>query len=280
MIPADPELSTLPASRLPLPEFAALFMRAYADYLVPLHLDEAAVVSMIRTWDLSLDDSRVLMRTGVCVGFACLAVRAERGWIGGMGVPPEHRGHRVGEAAMCAVLDVARARGLTGVRLEVLSGNDIARALYERLGFVTTRMLEIWSLDPLTPASAYVRIIESCSVVEVLAAPGPGRAPEAPWQRAAASIVNMQAHGAPIEAFRARRAGRVDGTLIAARSGGRVSVLALDAAPEVTDALLAIASAGMPLRFVNVAEDDPHREALLARGGHVDLRQHEMLWQP
>jgi ribosomal protein S18 acetylase RimI-like enzyme len=280
MTNATHALETVPADRLALPDFAALFMRAYSDYMVPLHLDEAAVASMIRNWDLSLADSRVVLNAGTPVAFACLAIRGDRGWIGGMGVPPEHRGHRLGEVAMRAVLDAARARGLASVGLEVLSGNDIARHLYERLGFETTRMLDIWSLDPLAEPAAHARVVESCSVVEALAAPAPGRAPEAPWQRAAASIVKMQAHGAPLEAFATRTAGTIDGIVILARAGGRASVLALDAVPDATDALLVAASAGMPLRLVNVAEDDPHRSAIVARGGRVDLRQYEMCWRP
>ncbi len=280
MTPSHHALETVPADRLSMPDFAGLFMRAYSDYLVPLHLDEAAVASMIRNWDLSLADSRVVLSADTPVAFACLAIRGERGWIGGMGVPPEHRGHRLGEVAMRAVLDAARQRGLARVGLEVLSGNDIARLLYERLGFEATRMLDIWSLDPLTGQARPARAIETCSVVEALSAPAPGRAPEAPWQRAAASIVNMQAHGAPLEAFATHTSGVIDGVVILARAGGRASVLALDAVPEATDALLAAASAGMPLRYVNVAEDDPHRSAILERGGRVDLRQYEMCWRP
>ena len=199
----DPALSLVPADRIALGELAALFARAYSDYLVPLHLDEPALRSMIRNWDLSLADSRVVLQGGVPVAFACLAVRGNQGWVGGMGVPPEHRGHRLGEVAMRAILDAARERGLAQVGLEVLYGNDHARELYLRLGFETIRSLEIWSVDPLLTPAAGTRVVEPCSVVEALATAGPGRAPFAPWQRTTASIANMQAHGATLEAFTA-----------------------------------------------------------------------------
>ena len=276
----DPALSLVPADRIALGELASLFARAYSDYLVPLHLDEPALRSMIRNWDLSLADSRVVLHGGVPVAFACLAVRGDQGWVGGMGVPPEHRGHRLGEVAMRAILDAARERGLAQVGLEVLYGNDHARELYLRLGFETIRSLEIWSVDPLLTPAAGTRVVEPCSVVEALATAGPGRAPFAPWQRTTASIANMQAHGATLEAFTTSHAGTLDGVLIAARAGDRASVLSLDAVPDAVDSLLVAASAGAPLRLVNVAEDDPQREALIARGGRVDLRQYEMLWRP
>src|SRR5258706_76588 len=87
---------------------------------------------------------------------AMLAVRGSRGWIGGMGTRPGARRHGLGKAAMIAALESAWSRGLVRVELEVLVENLQAIALYERLGFVDQRRLEVWerpaSLAPPAPA--------------------------------------------------------------------------------------------------------------------------------
>lgn len=53
----------------------------------------------------------------------------------GIFVRAEARGMGVGTALLNAVIDEARARGCTEVRLDVIDSNPQARALYERVGF-------------------------------------------------------------------------------------------------------------------------------------------------
>lgn len=53
----------------------------------------------------------------------------------GIFVAPEARGHGVGTELLAAVAAEARRRGYAEVRLDVVDGNDRARALYEREGF-------------------------------------------------------------------------------------------------------------------------------------------------
>ncbi len=56
----------------------------------------------------------------------------------GMWVAPAERGRGTGGRLTRAVLDDARVRGATSVGLWVTEGNDSARTLYQRLGFVYT----------------------------------------------------------------------------------------------------------------------------------------------
>jgi GNAT superfamily N-acetyltransferase len=52
-----------------------------------------------------------------------------------VGVLPEHRGRGIGRALLRAIEDEARRRGACKVTLEVLSGNERAKALYLALGY-------------------------------------------------------------------------------------------------------------------------------------------------
>ena len=59
-----------------------------------------------------------------------------------LAVLASHRGQRVGERLLVTVEEIARQRGACKVTLEVLSGNQSANRLYQRVGFAG------YQLDP------------------------------------------------------------------------------------------------------------------------------------
>lgn len=242
----------VPADTFELVQLAALFNAGYEGYFVPMHVDAAALGSMIEAWDIDLARSRVATGLDAPVGIANLAVRGERGWIGGLGVVPAARRSGVGRRLMEAVLEGAPP----AVSLEVIEQNEAAIRLYESLGFEVTRILEVWSLTAEAPA-AHARSVE----------PAPLGQSGLPWQRDDASL---PAGFERIEVENAAALIRV--------AGPRVSVLQLEAADETAaEELLAAARArGDSLHYVNVPEGDPASAALEALGGQLDLRQFEM----
>jgi GNAT superfamily N-acetyltransferase len=234
-------VNIVPAGQFDDEQLAALMTAGYEGYFVPMHIDAAAFRYIVETWDIDLARSRVVEGAGICN----LAVRGDRGWIGGIGVVPAARRGGIGRTLMEAVL----AEAPPVVTLEVLEQNEPAIRLYESLGFERTRVLEVWSLKE--PPLVEARSVE----------PAPLGQQDLPWQRDDASL--------PTGYERID----VDGGAMLYRGG---SVLQLDAPDAETAAKLL--SRGTALQFVNVPEGDVASAALRELGGSLDLRQFELCY--
>ena len=256
-----------PASRFSLAELAAIFNAGYEGYFTPLTLDEAGFRFMVTTCDDDLDASRVLLVDGEPAGICKLGIRRDRGWIGGLGVAAAHRGKGLGEALMREVIDVARARGLRELWLEVLTPNAPAFALYRKLGFETVRDVEVWALE--SRVAQPQETVSSVPLEQAQTRIARERGQREPWQRADESV----AHYEDVEALESER-----GVILFKRSGERISLLQAvaddeDGARELIEALPADASA---LHWLNGPEGDPFNAAIASLGGTRTWTQHEM----
>ncbi len=70
-------------------------------------------------------------------------VENERFLMDGLFVAPEARGKGVGTALLDAVIDEAKRRGYTQVRLDVVDTNPRAKALYRHVGFKELKTVKI-----------------------------------------------------------------------------------------------------------------------------------------
>lgn len=77
----------------------------------------------------------VLMQDGQALAYAGMMTVLDEGQITNVATHPEHRSRGLGGAVLTALLDGARARGLSQISLEVRRSNRDAIALYERAGF-------------------------------------------------------------------------------------------------------------------------------------------------
>jgi GNAT superfamily N-acetyltransferase len=245
------------ARTLSIAERAELFTAAYEGYVVPMHIDEAALAWMQEKFDFDVDASQIAFLDGEPVGLANLAVRERDAWVGGIGVVPAARRTGIGEALMRALQEEARGRGVERVWLEVIVENTGARTLYEKLGYGQMQDVEVWTL----PASE-----GDHAGREVPAAEAKAQLPERhePWQRADGTLSHyddlrglVTDDGAMLFCVRSsaqlqRYAGEPEPLLGALRTFGDVYVL-------------------------NLPADDPAAAVLDELGGSVVLRQHEML---
>lgn len=78
---------------------------------------------------------------GSVLAAALLAIRGRRGWIGGFGVAPEHRGRGYATQLLHTIEETARERGLRSIQLEVLADNLPAIQAYRGAGFEIVRTL-------------------------------------------------------------------------------------------------------------------------------------------
>ena len=256
-----------PASRFTHAELAAIFNAGYEGYFTPFTLDEAAFRFMVTTFDDDLDASRVAVVEGEPAGICKLAIRADRGWIGGLGVAAAQRGKGLGETLMREVIDVAGTRGLRELWLEVLTPNAPAIALYEKLGFETVRDVEVWTL---AQREARQHDVRSVPLEQAHARIARERRQREPWQRADESV----AHYEDVEALESER-----GAILFKRTGERVSLLQGVAADEegARELIEALPSEASALHWLNGPEGDPFNAAIGSLGGTKAWTQHEML---
>lgn len=209
----------------------------------------------------------------------------ERGWIGGFGIAPSHRGRGLAAGLMREQLEVARESGVLHVQLEVLTQNWAARS-YERAGFVTTRRLLVLQ-GTLARAGAHA---EDAVPGAVWRAPGdlPDLAGQLRRLHAAyASAWTREPHSAlsDTNGLRCLASGSADAleAVLLLREHGDALQVVDAAACNATAAHRLVAEMtfeylGRELRLVNEPEGSPLANAC-ARAGLVEvLAQYEMHW--
>ena len=248
----------------------AAFARAYEDYVVPLRFDSERLRLHVDAHDIALAHSPLWRdRAGGFVALAMLGIRGDRGWIGGFGLAPAHRGRGLSHPLCAEVIDRASTLGLARLQLEVIEGNARAIATYERAGFVRTRALCSYRRAPAAASpSAELQITE----LDVGALAWSRRSAAPAWQREPASVLRMPA-------LRAIACG--DAIAVVQPTEDAVQVLALFADDDAAAARLLDAVASLdpdrPSLVVNEPEGSPAERAMARGHWSAIVRQHEMV---
>lgn len=284
------DLTLLPADAVTLVTLTEAFNRAFEEYYISLVQTPQSLAALIESTDVSLAHSVAAVDSaGMPAGIGLLARREERGWIAGMGVAPEWRGHGQGARVLERVVARAREAGLTRVQLEVLDENAAARRLYARLGFTVLRPLRVYTGPLIRLASAPTRpselAIGGLDPVDALAELAATRAVVPAWQRDLPSLLRMSGLRAlalwPRDQPEAILAGVVYSPAnfgVALLDAGSSANLA-EARAEQVGYLLRAVVARHPrvlLRAINVPPGDPLGDALDALGCAVVSSQWEM----
>lgn len=198
MTKIDPQDTTahpilIPASQYTYKELAEIYNEARVDYIVPMPMNAKRMQEYIEDYNVVLDGSFVIVNSNnePC-GIGMLGIRDQRCWITRLGVIPYRRLKGMGQSIMEEMLAYGHNQGATLAQLEVIVGNEPARALFEKLGFRETRTLLIIRRAPNTPEpnvyydSARVENIEDHAIPSYLAK----RADSASWVEETQSLLN------------------------------------------------------------------------------------------
>ncbi|MBP6207994.1 MAG: GNAT family N-acetyltransferase [Anaerolineales bacterium] len=190
-------LSLIPASQFTISQLADLLTRGFEGYLIPIHIDEATLLTMLRRDGVDLTESRVLMKDGEPIGIALIARRGWTSRLAAMGIVSRARSGGVGTWAIQNLIEQARARGEKTMVLEVIEQNTAALKLYEKVGFKITRRLLGYKLEnPQVESDDELTEIDIRELARLVAYHG---LRDLPWQLTGATIMQ---HTPPSRAFR------------------------------------------------------------------------------
>ncbi|KXK13056.1 MAG: N-acetyltransferase GCN5 [Chloroflexi bacterium OLB14] len=136
-----------PASNFTIPQLADLMTRSFEGYLVPININESALLTMLKRDSIELNLSRVMMQNDEPVGIALIA---RRGWtcrLAAMGILPQARNQSLGSQTMHKLIEEAQARQDKEMLLEVIEQNTAGVKLYEKVGFKKVRRLVGYKIE-------------------------------------------------------------------------------------------------------------------------------------
>lgn len=152
----------VPAAELPSEKLAFLINQAYADYMIPVWIEQEQFVRQCIEEDIDLNISVVALASSEPIGLALLSKRDNRGWISGVGVLPQWRRRGIARQMMRHLQATAQTLGLQTLTLEVLTQNRVALNLYHELGFNHRRELTVIMLE--AGSTAYAPLPEPIKV--------------------------------------------------------------------------------------------------------------------
>ena len=81
-------------------------------------------------------------------GYSVMWFAADEGELGDIAVIPERRGEGIGRRLLLESISVAASRGTRSLYLEVRESNDVARRLYEKVGFSVVGVRKQYYTEP------------------------------------------------------------------------------------------------------------------------------------
>jgi GNAT superfamily N-acetyltransferase len=257
----------------------AAYTTVYTSYLPPFVMDAAAARRHVMLHDIACAHSPVwLDDDGTIVALAALGVRGDRGWIGGFGVAPSHRGQGLSHRLLQALLENARHLGLRSVWLEVLVNNGRAIQTYRRAGFTHVRDLRIFAAPAsITHADAQSHRVRDAQPGTVLEQRARVTDVRPAWQREPRSIARVSG----LSGLTLGDPPAHDAYVVYLAS--ETTVHLLDGAARDVAAILPLLAAlagrlpGRVFRLSNEPDESPLSAALNAAGWEEPLRQHEMM---
>lgn len=133
----------------PISDITACMNAAFAEYEISIQWTDESLQQKMRIEDIDLSLSVGAFDNDTLAGVILMGAddNNKRVWDGGTGVIPAYRGQKLTEKMFAHILPILRQAGAQLMLLEVLENNKGAYIVYERLGFLPTRLLHAYKGD-------------------------------------------------------------------------------------------------------------------------------------
>jgi len=183
------DFDTVPASNYPLPDLVRFLNQGFEAYFVPIQIDTAAFLTMLRKDGIDLTASRVLIAEEHPCGIALIARRGWTSRLAAMGIARERRSKGAGSWFMEQLVEEAFQRGDREMSLEVIEKNEPAVKLYQKSGFQTVRrLIGLIRKDAEEKGTDTLQEIDLREMGRLISGHGLS---DLPWQLSGESIVQM-----------------------------------------------------------------------------------------
>jgi ribosomal protein S18 acetylase RimI-like enzyme len=134
--------------QIPIEALRTCFNASFADYELPLQMDETAFIHKLIVEDINLSISVGAFYNNALVGFILFGLDTVNGtvtaWDGGTGVIPAYRGQQLTQRMFEYAAPILKGKGTKRVILEVLENNIGAHRIYQKIGFKDVRKLHAY----------------------------------------------------------------------------------------------------------------------------------------
>lgn len=142
-------MTIIPVSALEcsITELSCILTDSFNESLTPFALSPETFASRFISEGLSLEDSLVWLVNDNPAAIAIVARRMDKARLAAFGVLPEYRSQGLAKQMLTPLLTSLKEKKFSSVRLEVMSENTRAIALYHALGFQVRRHLRKYRGD-------------------------------------------------------------------------------------------------------------------------------------
>ncbi|WP_207696015.1 hypothetical protein DOK67_0000628 [Enterococcus sp. DIV0212c] len=146
----------IPINEADFQQVVETWNQGFSDYLLPIHVDQAALEQRIQSLKLSKKLSVIFSMDGEFAGIILLGMETFQQtkvmWVGGMAVVPKYRRSKVASKLIDYAENLAKENQCEQLILEVIATNERAKRLYEAKGFQVINELAVGSVNlPATP---------------------------------------------------------------------------------------------------------------------------------
>ena len=139
-----------PASDFSDAELCEAMKDTFSDHAVPMRLSQSNFAEMMRQRGLDKDAaSRVAVVGETIAAVWLVSVRGQCGYLISSGTRPDFRSKGLARALAEDFLTALRTMGVQSFQTEVMDGNDVATAVYLRLGMFVSRQLDCYEIPRL-----------------------------------------------------------------------------------------------------------------------------------